>query len=56
MHNLHIGRSKKVYKELAKFLQGKNYEISQGTKGGAILVGVSSKRIAEIINLIESDF
>lgn len=55
-HNFHIGRSKKVYKELATFLEGKSYEVGQEKKGGAILLGVSSKRIAEIINVIESEF
>jgi hypothetical protein len=55
-HNLGIGRSRDVFIELSQFLEGHGYDVEQGKKGGARILGITCEVIAEIINLIESQF
>jgi hypothetical protein len=55
-HYLGIGRSKNIHDELSKFLNDKNYDTVQGKKGNVRVLSITSEVIAEIINIIESDF
>lgn len=55
-HNLGIGRSRDVFIELNQFLSSHGYDVEQGKKGGARILGITCEIIAEIINLIESQF
>ena len=55
-HHLNIGRSNKVYDELASYLEPKDVDIEQHPKGYAMIASVTSDMIAELINFIESGF
>ena len=55
-HLLSIGRSKGVYSELRKFLEDKGYDVEKGKQGGARILGITSEVIAEVIDVIESEF
>lgn len=55
-HTLAIGRSKNIFDKLSKFLDDKGYDVEQGGKGNVRILSISCEVIAEIINVIESDF
>jgi len=55
-HHLSIGRSKGVYDELSRFLGSLGYNVHQVKRGSAKILGISSKEIAEIINVIEAKY
>lgn len=55
-HNLAIGRTKGLYSEISTFLESHGYEVVADHKGNAMLVGISSEIVAEVINLIEKQF
>jgi len=55
-HSLHIGRSKQIYSKLKSFLEENGIDCSQGKRGSLKIFGITSKRIAQVINLIESEF
>ena len=55
-HNVHIGRSKDVYSELSAFLEENGYDVDPSSEGSARIMGINSQRLAEAINLIESEF
>ncbi len=55
-HNLAIGRSKGVYKELSTFLEEKGFDVEQGKKGIAIIHGITSEVVVDVIELIEAEF
>lgn len=55
-HNLSIGRSKDIYSELSQFMISRGYGVEQSPKGGLRVLGINCEVIAEIINLIESEF
>ena len=55
-HHLNIGRSNKVYDELASYLEPKDVDIEQHPKGYAMIASVTSDMIAELSNFIESGF
>jgi Meiotically up-regulated gene 113 len=55
-HNLSIGRSKENYDTLKLFLEENGYDVEQHVRGHAILRGLSSLVLSEIINTIELSF
>ena len=55
-HNLHIGRSKDVYIDLRAFLEEKGYDVDPSSEGSARVMGIPSQILAEVINVIESEF
>jgi len=55
-HNLYIGRSKENYDTLRLFLEGNGYDVEQHSRGHAILRGLTSLVLSEIINTIETEF
>ncbi|MCA0902224.1 GIY-YIG nuclease family protein [Microbulbifer agarilyticus] len=55
-HHLSIGRSKAVFGEIRDFLESRGYDVEQGKKGGARVLGISKNMIAEVINSIEAEF
>ena len=55
-HNLSIGRSKESYDTLKAFLESKGYDVEQHARGHAILTGLTSPILSEIINTIEAGF
>ena len=57
LHNVYIGRSKKVFNELQRFLDEQNYELETTSSYEETLVsGITKERVADIINLLESTF
>lgn len=55
-HNLIIGKSKGIYKQISSFIEDFGYDVEQGPKGSARVMGISSESIANIINAIEKSF
>jgi len=56
-HKLAIGRSKGSFNELKLFLEKNGYEdVEQGSKGNVMLLNLPTEILAEVINVIESDF
>jgi len=56
-HILSIGRSKENYEILKLFLEEQGgYDVEQHARGHAILRGLSSLTLSEIINSVESNF
>jgi len=55
-HNLSIGRSKENYDTLKSFLEQNGYDVEQHARGHAIMRGLTSLALSEIINTIESEF
>lgn len=55
-HNMSIGRSKSVYEALREYIESDEYEVEQGRKGHARIMGVSAEAIAKIINKLEHGF
>jgi Meiotically up-regulated gene 113 len=56
-HNVGIGRSEKVYRELSSFLEENGFEFEQHPKKGhARMLGITTEVIIDAINKIESDF
>ena len=55
-HNLEIGRSNKVYQKLKAFLEAKDFEADQHPRGHAVIMGLTSQMLADLINTVESEF
>ena len=55
-HTVGIGRSKEVYDELSAFLDEHGFDVEQGKKGSARIMGITCERLADLINTIESKF
>lgn len=55
-HHLSIGRSRDVYEDIKEFLEGHGFDVEQGKKGGAKVMGISTETVASIIDLIEREF
>ena len=55
-HNIGFGRSKGVYDELSRFLEGHGYEAEHSKRGHARMIGLSAEEIIEVLNLCESKF
>lgn len=55
-HKLAVGRSKTIYNELSNFLEIKDFNVEQEKRGDACVHGLSVESIAEMINVIESEF
>ena len=55
-HNVSIGRSKDVYDELSHFLEENGYDVEQHTRGHAVIIGIATEMLADLINTIEEEF
>lgn len=55
-HQLLLGKSADVFDDIKQFIESCGYDVDQGTKGGARVMGVTSEEVAEIINAIERDY
>jgi hypothetical protein len=55
-HRVGIGRSKNIFDELSAFLEAKNYDVEQDSKGYVELFGLAPDQIAELINVTEAEF
>ncbi len=55
-HNLNFGRSKGRYEEIEIFLQEQGFDVEQHERGYAMLHGLTSNTIAELINSTETNF
>ena len=56
LHNLDFGRSKDKFEELIAFLSDNNYEAEKHDRGYAMMLGLTTDIIAEVINSIEDRF
>lgn len=55
-HHLAIGRSKDVFDEIKEFLESHGFDVEQGKKGLAKVMGINTETVAAVINLIEREF
>ena len=55
-HNVSIGRSNKIYDQLSAFLEDQGYDVEQHARGHAMVNGQPAERLAELINITESNF
>ena len=55
-HNVSIGRSNKIYDQLSAFLEDQGYDVEQHARGHAMVNAQSAERLAELINITESNF
>ena len=54
-HNISIGRSNKIYDKFSKFLEGKGFDAEQHAKGHALVMGIETQRLADLINTKQAD-
>jgi hypothetical protein len=55
-HNISLGRSNKIYNELSAFLEEKGFDVEQHARGHAIVMGIDSHRLADLVNVTEAEF
>ena len=55
-HNFTIGRSRGVAEELLPFLENNEFDAEIGPKGGVRVMHLTPNRIAQAINIIETNF
>jgi len=55
-HNLSFGRSKGIYQELESFLQEQGFDVDQHNRGHAMIHGITSEVIADLISETETNF
>ena len=55
LRSLHIGKSKKIFKEIKYFLDGKGYNVEKSAnEEEGVVFALSVQRISDLINCMES--
>jgi len=55
-HAFRIGRSQDVYEDIEKLIEEHEFDLGKTSSGELRILGLSSSRIADLINIIESEF